>query len=182
MCHHTQEPTVLSRVSCRPFHLNFDRFHQPCLLRWRNPLLPPKHGWLLGRGRWPVGFPVPRGDHLPFLGSPVLPPLRLTGGIATPTGRYHGRMLIHPSHPACATPESKGVCTHAGSGPSRVRRRLLGACLGDPIPLATPFVLASSITSFLLLTFVKFHAEFSPIFPIPCPLLLLLRESSWLEG
>ena len=22
MCHHTQEPTVLSRVSCRPFHLN----------------------------------------------------------------------------------------------------------------------------------------------------------------
>ena len=30
-----------------------------------------------------------------------------------------------------------------------------------------PFVLASSITSFLLLTFVRFHAEFSPIFLIP---------------
>ena len=28
----TREPTVLSRVSCRPFHLNIDRFHQPCLL------------------------------------------------------------------------------------------------------------------------------------------------------
>ena len=47
--------------------------------------------------------PVPRGGHLPFLGSPALPPLRLTGGIATPTRRYHGRMLIHPSTPACAT-------------------------------------------------------------------------------
>ena len=30
----------------------------------------------------------------------------------------------------------KGVCTHARSGPSRVRRRLLWTCLGDPIPLA----------------------------------------------
>ena len=35
MCHHTREPTVLSRVSCRPFHLNIDRFHQPCLLPGR---------------------------------------------------------------------------------------------------------------------------------------------------
>ena len=31
VCHHTREPTVLSRVSCSPPHLNFDRFHQPCL-------------------------------------------------------------------------------------------------------------------------------------------------------
>ena len=51
--------------------------------------------------------PVPRGDHLPFLGSPVLPPSRLTGGIATPTRRYHGRMLMHPSLPECATPNEK---------------------------------------------------------------------------
>ena len=35
VCHHTREPTVLSRVSCRPSHLNFDRFHQPCLLPGR---------------------------------------------------------------------------------------------------------------------------------------------------
>ena len=41
MCHHTWEPTVLSRVSCRPVSLNLDRFNQPCLLPWRNPLLPP---------------------------------------------------------------------------------------------------------------------------------------------
>ena len=47
-------------------------------------------------------------------------------------------MLIHPSPPACATPnDGKGVYTHAGSGKSRVRRRLFLACLGDPIPLAT---------------------------------------------
>ena len=31
VCHHTREPTVLSRVSYRPFHLDVDRFHQPCL-------------------------------------------------------------------------------------------------------------------------------------------------------
>ena len=30
---------------------------------------------------------------------------------ATPTGRYHGRMLIRPSLPACATPRSKR-CLH----------------------------------------------------------------------
>ena len=55
---------------------------------------------------------------------------------ASPTRRYHGRMLIHPLPPACATPSHKGVCTHAGSGPSRVRRRLLWTRLGDPISLA----------------------------------------------
>ena len=34
VCRHTREPTVLSRLSCRPPHLNFDRFHQPCLFPW----------------------------------------------------------------------------------------------------------------------------------------------------
>ena len=82
MCHHTQEPTVLSRLSCRPPHLNVDRFHQPCLLPWRVPLLPPIHGWLLGR-----------------TGEDCRP--RVTRGIATPTRRYHGRMLIHPSTCVC---------------------------------------------------------------------------------
>ena len=32
VCHHTQEPTVSFGVSCRPFYLNVDRFHQPCPL------------------------------------------------------------------------------------------------------------------------------------------------------
>ena len=34
VCQHTREPTVLSRLSCRPPHLNFDRFHQLCLFPW----------------------------------------------------------------------------------------------------------------------------------------------------
>ena len=92
-----------------PIHLNIDRFHEPCLLPWRTPLLPPKHGWL-GQGQVRTVVPVPRDDHLPFLGSPVLPPSRLTGGIAKPTRRYHGRMLIHPSSPPCAT--LLGKCLH----------------------------------------------------------------------
>ena len=81
-------------------------------------------------------FTVPRGGHLPFLGSPALPPSRLTGGIATPTRRYHGRMLIHPSLPACVTRLYLGDGTHAGSEPSRVRRRLFSTRLEDPISLA----------------------------------------------
>ena len=49
--------------------------------------------------------------------------------------------------------------------------------------LFAPFVLASSITSFLLLTFVKFpRRNFLLCFPIPYPLLLLLREFSWAWG
>ena len=82
------------------------------------PLLPPKHNWL-GQGQVRTVVPVPRGGHWPFLGSPALPPSRLTGGIATPTGRYHGRTSIRPSLPACATSTCKGDRTHAGSGPSR---------------------------------------------------------------
>ena len=37
VCHNTRELTVLSRVSSRPFHLNIDRFHQPCLSPGRHP-------------------------------------------------------------------------------------------------------------------------------------------------
>ena len=58
VCHHTQEPTVLSMVSCRPFHFNIDRFHQPCLLPGRT-----------SRIGEDCRFPVPRGGHLPFLGG-----------------------------------------------------------------------------------------------------------------
>ena len=53
---------------------------------------------------------------------------------ATPTRRYHGRMSIHPSLPACATPDRTGVCTHAGSGPLRVRRRLFLTMPWGPHP------------------------------------------------
>ena len=125
MCRHTREPTVLSRVSCRPSHLNFDRFHQPCLL-------PERTSRIGGDCR----FPVPRGGHLTLRAARLFLLCVSQEAPATPTRRYHGRMLIHPSPPACATPSHKGARTHAGSGPSRVRRRLLGTCLGDPIPLA----------------------------------------------
>ena len=57
-------------------------------------------------------------------------------------------MLIHPS--PLRVPPSLAGCTHAGSGPSRVRRRLLRTCLRDPIPLATcPVKFSSSTLKFV---------------------------------
>ena len=82
--------------------------------------------------------PVPRGGHLPLRAARLFLLCVLLEIFATPTGRYHRRMLIHPSRPACAT-RRVSDCTHAGSGPSRVCRRLLRTCLGDPIPLAIIF-------------------------------------------
>ena len=95
MCHHTREPTVLSGVSCRPFHLNVDRFHQPCLLPWRTSRIGedcrPRTTW----------------RPLTLAGSLALPLCVSLDVFATPTGRYHGRMLIRPSSPACATLKMK---------------------------------------------------------------------------
>ena len=120
MCHHTREPTVLSRVSCRSFHLNFDRFHQPCLLPGRTSRIGedcrPRTTWR---------------------------PLTLFGQPGSSSFAAHWRYChadltvprqdVNSSFPnACAT-SHQGVCTHAGSGPSRVRRRLFGTCLGDPV-------------------------------------------------
>ena len=66
VCRHTQEPTVLSRVNCRPSHLNVDHLHQPCLFTQAH-----------FKDRW----------------GPVLPPLRLTGGFLPrrPDGTTAGR-------------------------------------------------------------------------------------------
>ena len=88
--------------------------------------------------------PVPRGGHLPFLGSPALPPLRLTGGFATPTRTVPRQDVYSSFLPCVCHPRSLDVGTHAGSGQSRVRRRLLWTCLGDPFPLATTFALKHS--------------------------------------
>ena len=126
MCHHTREPTVLSRVSCRPFHLNFDRFHQPCLS-------PGRTSRIGGACR----FPVPRGDHLPLWAAQFFLLCVLLEVFATPTRQYHDRTLISSFLSCMCHSKTKGVCTHASSGPSKVRRRrLLVTCLGDPIPLA----------------------------------------------
>ena len=123
MCHHTREPTVLSRVSCRPSHLNVDRFHQPFLLPWRTHLLPP-----ITAGCWER---VGEDCHLrttwrplTLAGSPVLPPCVSLEVFATPNTRYHGRTLIRLSlSPACA--EGKG-CLHT---------RRFGTLVGPPPPV-----------------------------------------------
>ena len=141
VCRHTREPTVLSRVSCRPSHLNVDRFHQPCLLPWRAPLLPPKHGWL---GQW---YHV--AATYPFSAARLSP-------FATHWRYCHAdwtvpRQDVNSSFLSCVChPDVKGAHTHAGWGPSRFRRRLLSACLGDPIPLATliDIVTETTIVSF----------------------------------
>ena len=88
VCRQTREPTVLSRLSCRPPHLNVDRFHQPCLF-------PYAHFW----GRWGLSSPYHVAATYPC-GQPGSSSFASHWRFfATPTRRYHGRMLIHPSHP-----------------------------------------------------------------------------------
>ena len=77
------------------------------------------------------------GD-LTLAGSPVLPPLRLTGGFCHADWTLPRQDVNSPFSPCMCHPGvDKGVCTHASSEPSRVRRGLLMACLGGSIPLAT---------------------------------------------
>ena len=61
------------------------------------------------------------------------PPLRLTGGFSHADWTVSRQVVNSPFSPCVCHPDVKGVCTHAGSGPSRVRRHLLWTCLGDPI-------------------------------------------------
>ena len=135
MRHHTREPTVLSRLSCRPPHLNFDRFHQPCLLPWRVSLLPPIHGWLLGRDRG-LSSPYHVAATCPFWAAGFSLLVRLTGGFCHADYTVPRQDVDSSFLPCMCHPSSLGDSTHAGSGPSRVRRRLLWTCLGDPIHLA----------------------------------------------
>ena len=134
VCHHTRDPTVLSRVSCRPAPESWPfspAFPLPCYPG--APLLPPKHGWLLGKDRWGLSSPYHVAATYPC-GQPGSSSLCVSLEVfATPTRRYHGRMLIHPSPLARATSPVER-CLHAGSGPSRVRRRLFCASLRYPIP------------------------------------------------
>ena len=94
----------------RRSYLNVDRSQQACLLPWRTP-----HCRRLRLAWAGIGEDCrPRTTRRPLAlaGRPVLPPLRLTGGIATPTGRYHGRTLIRPSLPCVCHPEKKKVFAH----------------------------------------------------------------------
>ena len=131
MCHHTREPAVLSRVSCLPFHLNIDRFHQPCLLPGRTSRIGedcrPRTTW----------------RPLTLCGQPGSPSFASHWRFfATPTRRYHGRTLIRPSSPACANPKSKGVCTHAGSESAAA---CFGHALGDPSPWPSKEMISDSV-------------------------------------
>ena len=130
VCQHTREPTVLSRVSCRPFHLNIDRLHQPCQLPWRT-----------SRIGGACRFPRTKWRPLTLAGSPALPPSRLPGGIATPTRRYHGRMLIHPSLPACATPDHKVFAHTQARDPSSPPPPVVDTPWGPHLPGPPLFVL-----------------------------------------
>ena len=117
MCHHTREPTVLSRAAAQ--HPNFDRFHL-----------------LLGRTSRVGEDCHPRATRRPLTLAESPVSSFLCESLEVFAGRYHGRTLIRPPPSQRVPLRHVGVCTHAGSGPSRVRRRLLMACLGDPIPLS----------------------------------------------
>ena len=121
VCHHTREPTVLSRLSWRPSHLNIDRFHRPCLLPGRTSRIRedchPRTTW----------------RPLTLAGSPVLLPLRLMVS-ATPTRRYHGRTLIRPSPPACATQPPRCFAHAQVPDPRESAAACHGQTLGTPSP------------------------------------------------
>ena len=132
MCRHTREPTVSSRVSCRPSHQNVDRFHQPCLLPGRTSRIcedcRPRTTW----------------RPLTLAGRPALPPLRLTRGFCHADWTVP-RQDVNSSLTSCVCHSAHlGDRTHACSGPSRVRRRLFWTCLGDPIHLAIQIRVPSS--------------------------------------
>ena len=125
MCHHTWEPTVLSRVSCRPSHMNFDRFHQPCLFTWAHSRVGedchPRTTWR------PLTL---RAARLFLLASHWKI-------FATPTGRYHGRVVTSPFTPANATPKKKRVFAHTQvRDPCESAAACCGPALGHLISLA----------------------------------------------
>ena len=125
MCHHTREATVLLRVSCRPAHLNIDRFHLPCLLPGRT-----------SRIGAACRLTVPRGDHLPLRAAwfvLLCASLEVfdTWCQTVPRQDVNSpflRCMCHPGQERC-------LHTNAGSGPSRVRRRPLQKRVGDPLSL-----------------------------------------------
>ena len=76
-------------MSVPPRPLNFDLFHQPYLLPWRTPYCRRLRLAWVGIGE--DCRPRTTWRPLTLAGS--------TGGIATPTRRYHGRTFIRPSSP-----------------------------------------------------------------------------------
>ena len=91
---------------------------------------------------------------------------------ATQTRRYHGRMLIHPCPPACATPQVKR-CLHTRR--FGTPRESAAACyrhaLGTPSPAIDHLFLTFDFCQVPRRNFLQF-------FPFLVPLLLLLLEFS----
>ena len=104
----------------------------PCAHLYRRCLRPDYWAGIGEDCRPPYHVALP----LSLEGSTVLPPSRLSGGIATSTRRYHGRMPIHPSPPASATLDAEVFAHTLVRDLREVRRHLLWTCLGDPISLA----------------------------------------------
>ena len=129
VCHHTREPTVLSRVSCRPLHLNFDRFHQPCLL----------HGAHF-QDRWGLSSPYHVAATYPYWSNPALPPLRLTGGFCH-ADKTVPRQDVNSSFTYCGA-TLLDRCLHT--------RRFV--TLASPPPVGDSISLAISSNTFFLLS------------------------------
>ena len=127
VCRHTREPTVLSRLSCRPPHLNFDRF---------SPALPcsPRRTSRVGEDCRPR---TTWAGHLPLRAAQLFLLCVSLEVFATPTRRYHGRMLIHPSLPCMCPPPAAKVIAHTQvRDPRESAAACYGHALGDPISLA----------------------------------------------
>ena len=122
MCHSTQEPTVLSRMSCRPISWILTLFTSLACYT--------------GAFRDRLGLSSPY--HVATLeGSPVFLPCVSLEVLFTPTRRYHCRTFIRPSSP-CVCHSVWKSCLHT---------RRFGTLAGPPPPvsrlaLGTPISLA----------------------------------------
>ena len=103
-----------------PWFLHIDRFHQPCL----SP----------GRIRGQLRTVIPYHVATTYLcGQPSLPSLRLTGST------YHGRTLIRPSLPACATRAKRSLHTRRFGTLAGAPPPVEGHAFGTPSPWPPPF-------------------------------------------
>ena len=138
MCRHTREPTVLSRLSCRPSHLNFDRFHQPCLLPGRAPCCHRNTAdcWA---GIGEDCRPRTTWQPLTIAGSTVFPPVRLTGGFCHADWTVP-RQEVNSS-PSSVPPRDKRVLAHTQvRDPHESATACSAHALGTPSPWPRSFI------------------------------------------
>ena len=125
MCHHTREPTVLSRVSCRPAteHCTFSPALPVTLAHLPRQL---KNCSCSGQGKVRTVVPVPRGGHLHVSRPPDLPSFSCVSldvlGHADQT--VPRQDVNSPFSPARAT--SVATCLHT---------RRFGTLAGPPPPV-----------------------------------------------